>query len=115
MKKSFAAKRTDPTLKKPMLKDICEEGMCFVQSSFEGFFQSQLDLKDFVAKILGRTGTSWTNKLTAQALFPGECPIIVDMHEGDIRDAFVTNSMSRYAETLDSELEQSIGRAAGSH
>ena len=95
------------------MKDVCEEGTSFVQASFDQLFQCQLDLKNFVALMLEKNGTSWINKLSAQALFPNLAPIVIDIDENQLRDAFVTSSVNQYAENVDSKLVLSIERSAG--
>ena len=73
----------------------------------------QVDLKDAVNEMMYQTGNSWYNKLEAQLLFPTVGPILVDLKEAELRDAFVTGSVAQYTEGVDGQLEKSLGLTAG--
>ena len=55
--------------------------------------------------MMSQTGNSWYDKLAAQFLFPTVGPILVDLKEVELRDAFVTGFVAQYTDGVDGQLE----------
>ena len=107
-------KRAGPLMKKPFqINDLCEESVAYLQDSFERFFETQSDLKNFINKTMENVGTTQYNRLASQTLFPRDGPLMVDLKEPELRDAFCTGSLCQYTEVVDEQLGSSVKRTAG--